>query len=194
MPRLQRLPLATFLPRKWRAGITIVVAVTAFAYAWWQQARPPAHPVQVPGPAPQTQTSQTPPPQTPTATTPTATTPTTPASASSPLVILNQTIRGEDDRIIYRGDVDLAPSLARIAAGTRDDHVNDGAFYRNFERRLPAQRDRDYYREFVVPTPGHRGVGPQRLVLGARGEAYYTPDHYQTFRKLNVMIPPSERP
>lgn len=185
MPRLQRLPLATFLPRKWRAGITIVVAVTAFAYAWWQQARPPAHPVQVPGPAP-----QQPPPQTQTQTPPT----TTPASSSSPLVIVNQTIRSEDDHIIYRGDVDLAPTLARIAVGTRDDHVNDGAFYRNFERRLPAQRDRDYYREFVVRTPGHRGVGPQRLVLGARGEAYYTPDHYQTFRKLNVTIPPSERP
>lgn len=31
-------------------------------------------------------------------------------------------------------------------------------------------------------------------VLGKRGEAYYTPYHYQTFRKLPVTIAQSERP
>ena len=38
-----------------------------------------------------------------------------------------------------------------------------------------------YYREYVVPTPGINGAGPQRIVVGRFGEWYYTPDHYKTF-------------
>ncbi|MBK9069412.1 MAG: ribonuclease [Myxococcales bacterium] len=183
-PRLRRLPIAQFVPPKWRAAITIVVAVAVFAFAWWQQSRQPQP--STPAQTPATTQPQSPPPIQAPATAP-------PADAAS-LTIPDQTIRNEDGRVLYRGDIDLAATLARIAAGARDEHVNDGAYYRNFERRLPAQHDRDYYREFVVRTPGHRGVGPQRLVLGNRGEAYYTPDHYQTFRKLPVTIAESERP
>lgn len=83
-------------------------------------------------------------------------------------------------REIALGTVDLRPTLQRIAAGQRDSHPNDGTVYRNLSRALP-QHPSGYYREFVVPTQGLRGPGPQRLILGDGGEIYYTYDHYQTF-------------
>ncbi|MDX2003639.1 MAG: ribonuclease domain-containing protein [Meiothermus sp.] len=107
-----------------------------------------------------------------------------PAQGGSSLVIKDQTIRAEDGRVVYRGDIDLAPALARIERGERDPHRNDGSVHRNREGRLPRQADRDYYREYVVRTPGLRSVGPQRLVIGKNGETYYTPDHYQSFVRV----------
>lgn len=107
-----------------------------------------------------------------------------PAQGAPSLVIKDQTIRAEDGRVVYRGDVDLAPALARIERGERDPHRNDGSVHRNREGRLPRQADRDYYREYVVRTPGLRSVGPQRLVIGKNGETYYTPDHYQSFVRV----------
>lgn len=38
-----------------------------------------------------------------------------------------------------------------------------------------------YYTEYVHPTPGILGPGPQRIVVGQGGEMYYTADHYKTF-------------
>jgi len=35
-----------------------------------------------------------------------------------------------------------------------------------------------------VRTPNMRHAGPQRLVMGAGGEIYYTADHYRTFRRI----------
>jgi len=32
---------------------------------------------------------------------------------------------------------------------------------------------------------GINGAGPQRIVTGNGGEIYYTPDHYQTFIRLD---------
>lgn len=120
--------------------------------------------------------------------TPTPTPRSIPRSQTSHIVA-EQVIYNEDGRIIYRGDVDLLPTLTRIAEGRRDEHETDGGYYRNYEKRLPVVRDRNYYREYVVRTNGYRGTGPQRLVLGGGGEVYYTPDHYQTFRKLDVRLP-----
>src|SRR5688572_12291560 len=51
----------------------------------------------------------------------------------------------------------------------------------NFERILP-RRDRGYYREYTVPTPGESDRGARRIVAGDGGEKYYTDDHYETFR------------
>ncbi len=45
-------------------------------------------------------------------------------------------------------------------------------------------RSPGYYREYVRPTPGVSGPGPQRIVVGRGGEMYYTSDHYQTFIPL----------
>ena len=102
---------------------------------------------------------------------------------SSNLVMKNMQIRDVDGSIAYRGDVDLAPTLARIKAGKRDSHNNDGSVFGNRERLLP-QKERGYYREYVVRTKGIRHAGPQRLILGKNGEIYYTHDHYQSFTKI----------
>ena len=111
-----------------------------------------------------------------------------PPQASEPTtgntVVRNMQIRDMDGSVAYRGDVDLGPTLARIEDGKKDPHENDGAVFGNRERLLPV-KERGYYREYVVRTPGIRHAGPQRLVIGKAGEVYYTPDHYQSFRKIS---------
>jgi filamentous hemagglutinin len=103
------------------------------------------------------------------------------ASVTGEYVMRNQTIYALDGRVAYKGDVDVKPTLDRIAQGVKDPHSNDGAVFGNFERRLPVKTDRQYYREYVIRTPGLREVGPQRLILGKGGEVYYTPNHYDSF-------------
>jgi filamentous hemagglutinin len=110
-------------------------------------------------------------------------TPTRRPETASRLVVRDVAVRDVDGRVAWRGNVDLAPVLARIEAGGRDPHRNDGGVFGNRERRLPEQR-RGYYREYVIRTPGITHAGPQRLVVGAGGELYYTPDHYDTFRRI----------
>ncbi len=87
-------------------------------------------------------------------------------------------------KVVFSGTMDLGPTLDRIARGETVPHRNDGAVFGNREARLP-KTPRDWYREYVVPTPGGRGPGPQRIVIGREGEAFYTPDHYGTFVPLN---------
>ncbi len=82
-----------------------------------------------------------------------------------------------------KGVVDLSETLARIAAGEAFPHRNDGSTFGNREGRLP-RKPRSYYKEYVHPTPGVNGPGPQRLVIGAGGDVWYTPDHYDSFRAV----------
>ena len=103
--------------------------------------------------------------------------------SAAELVMEDVQIYDLDGRVAYEGDVDLRPELERIEAGVSDPHENDGATFGNREGLLPEQ-SRGYYREFVVRTPGINHAGPQRIVLGEAGEAYYTPDHYETFRRI----------
>jgi guanyl-specific ribonuclease Sa len=91
--------------------------------------------------------------------------------------------------VLYRGPVDLQPTLERIVAGGRYPHRNDGGVFQN--RPPPGQREpalprqpQGYYREYVHPTLNTAGPGPQRIVVGRGGQFYYTPDHYQTFIPL----------
>ncbi|MDA8523437.1 RHS repeat-associated core domain-containing protein [Acidovorax sp. NCPPB 4044] len=79
-----------------------------------------------------------------------------------------------------QGTVDLQPTLDRIATGGRFPHRNDGSIFGNKEGLLP-QQSRGYYTEYVHPTPGFSGPGPQRIVTGQGGEVFYTPNHYRTF-------------
>jgi guanyl-specific ribonuclease Sa len=81
------------------------------------------------------------------------------------------------------GNVNVGPTLDRIRSGGSFPHRNDGAIFRNDQGLLPKQ-PAGYYREYVHPTPGVSGPGPQRVVVGKGGELYYTPDHYQTFIPL----------
>ena len=104
-------------------------------------------------------------------------------TTSGDLVVRGVEVRDLDGQVAWRGDVDLAPELARIAAGERDSHRNDGGVFQNREGLLP-DRSRGHYREYVVRTPGISHAGPQRLVIGADGEVFYTHDHYRSFRRI----------
>lgn len=116
-----------------------------------------------------------------------ARTPSDSATAKSetppPARVENQVIRRQDGVVLFRGTVDLQPTLDRIQRGERHPHRNDGAIFQNRERRLPAH-PAGYYREYVHPTPGDSGPGPQRVILGRGGDVWYTPDHYRTFRRI----------
>ncbi|RRZ86352.1 VENN motif pre-toxin domain-containing protein, partial [Erwinia sp. 198] len=89
----------------------------------------------------------------------------------------------------FSGTVDLKPTLDRIQTGGAYPHRNDGTTFQNRPDRvtgetgLPPQQP-GYYKEYVHPTPGISGPGPQRIVVGQKGETYYTNDHYKTFIRI----------
>ena len=97
--------------------------------------------------------------------------------------IENQTIHDQSGRVVFQGTIDLQPTLDRIAKGQQNSHRNDGTTFQNRERRLPAKPS-GYYKEYVHPTPNISGPGPQRVIIGKDGDIWYTPDHYQTFRRI----------
>lgn len=72
-------------------------------------------------------------------------------------------------------------TLALIRSGGPFRFSQDDRTFGNFERILPG-RDRGYYREYTVPTPGEPDRGARRIVAGNGGEKYYTDDHYGTFK------------
>lgn len=59
----------------------------------------------------------------------------------------------------------------------------DGIVFGNFEKRLPI-KERGYYHEFTVVTPGVKHRGARRIVTGKSGEKYYSDDHYKTFKRI----------
>lgn len=75
--------------------------------------------------------------------------------------------------------------IRRILQHQPHPYAKDGTTFHNREGRLPAQ-PRGYYREYTVPTPGERNRGARRLITGGDPPEiwYYTPDHYQTFRRI----------
>lgn len=87
---------------------------------------------------------------------------------------------------------EAAPVIARIQRGGRFVNRQDGSTFGNRERRLPL-KERGYYREYTVPTPGSRNRGARRIVAGqgrvgdvARsGEYYYTANHYRSFSRIS---------
>ena len=85
---------------------------------------------------------------------------------------------------IQKGWSYVGNTIERIKNKIPHLHKNDGIIFKNRENLLPCKPE-GYYKEFVHPTPGVKGAGPQRIVTGAQGEVYYTPDHYKNFSKLN---------
>ena len=79
--------------------------------------------------------------------------------------------------------VDARATLELIKAGGPFPYRQDGRVFSNREKRLPA-RQRGYYREYTVRTPGARDRGAHRIVAGSGGEYYYTDDHYRSFRRI----------
>lgn len=88
--------------------------------------------------------------------------------------------------------VDALPKEARqtlllIKGGGPFPYAKDGAIFGNYEKILP-KRQRGYYREFTVETPGRHNRGARRIISGGEpatsGEYYYTEDHYSSFRRI----------
>lgn len=96
--------------------------------------------------------------------------------------------------------------LMRLERGGPYRYDRDGAVFGNYERLLP-RRNRGYYREYTVDTPGLGHRGARRLVVGCHrdraadrppsgatfarfrecagpAEVYYTEDHYRSFRRV----------
>lgn len=150
--------------RSWRivrlAGIMVLVAVGLILSRQSDKppAEAPARPVTAPRPSP-------------------------PEATAPDAIVRDVKVRDLDGDIVFDGNVDLRPTLARIDAQERLDFRNDGSVFQNRERHLPSKPS-GYYREWVHPTPGVSGPGPQRIVTGTQGEAYYTPDHYRTFERV----------
>ena len=105
------------------------------------------------------------------------------SSSDTSVQVENQTIRNLDGRVVYKGTIDLKPTLDRIARGDANRHRNDGTSFQNRENRLP-RKPAGYYKEYVHPTPGENGPGPQRVIIGKEGEVWYSADHYKTFKKI----------
>jgi ribonuclease T1 len=75
-----------------------------------------------------------------------------------------------------------------IRAGGPFPYSKDGAVFGNREQILP-RRERGFYREYTVPTPGSRDRGARRIVCGGQRPTlpetcYYTADHYASFKLI----------
>lgn len=80
-----------------------------------------------------------------------------------------------------------AKTYALISSGGPFPYDKDGVVFGNRERLLPP-RNRGYYREYTVSTPGVGHRGTRRIVCGGERRTpevcYYTADHYASFRKI----------
>jgi ribonuclease T1 len=74
-------------------------------------------------------------------------------------------------------------TLQLIRKGGPYPYQRDGVAFGNYERLLP-QRNRGYYREYTVATPGAKNRAARRIIVGQIGEYYYTDDHYRSFRRI----------
>jgi ribonuclease T1 len=78
--------------------------------------------------------------------------------------------------------------MALIEKGGPFKYDKDGTVFGNREKLLPA-RQRGYYREYTVRTPGDSSRGARRIVCGgqqprAPDACFYTDDHYASFRQI----------
>lgn len=64
--------------------------------------------------------------------------------------------------------------------------VKGGKEYLNSNKKLPTNAT---YREYDIYAK-IKGVprGPERIVISSDGIAYYTPDHYETFYPMRVLL------
>lgn len=74
-------------------------------------------------------------------------------------------------------------TLGLIRKGGPLPYERDGTVFGNFEKLLPV-RERGYYREYTVATPGIKSRGARRIVVGGGREFYYTDDHYRSFQRI----------
>ena len=80
-------------------------------------------------------------------------------------------------------------TVALIQQGGPYPYRQDGTVFGNRERLLPI-RERGWYREYTVDTPGLSHRGPRRIVTGGHPprQWYYTADHYASFRSFTPPV------
>ena len=82
---------------------------------------------------------------------------------------------------------DLPPEASEtvdlIDAGGPFPYDQDGSTFGNYEGVLP-DRERGYYAEYTVETPGSPDRGARRIVAGDGGQLYWTEDHYDSFERI----------
>ena len=76
-------------------------------------------------------------------------------------------------------------TLALIKKGGPYPYRQDDVIFGNRERLLVAKQ-RNYYHEYTVQTPGSRDRGARRIVAGGTPptEFFYTDDHYRSFKRI----------
>ena len=74
-------------------------------------------------------------------------------------------------------------TIALIRTGGPFPYERDGVRFSNREKMLPL-RERGWYREYTVKTPGARDRGARRIVAGRDGTLYFTDDHYRSFKRI----------
>jgi ribonuclease T1 len=99
------------------------------------------------------------------------------AFAALPVLALQQDVR------LKELPVEARETLVLIKRNGPFPHARDGVAFGNREALLP-KRERGYYREYTVKTPGAKDRGARRIVAGRGGEYYYTDDHYRSFRRI----------
>lgn len=100
-------------------------------------------------------------------------------AAGATTTVLSDVTVVSKGKIVGQGNVYLRPTIEKIESGG----LRPRDTFTNREGLLPP-RPAGYYKEYVHPTEGINGPGSQRIVRGAGGEMYYTPDHYKTFVPL----------
>jgi ribonuclease T1 len=75
-----------------------------------------------------------------------------------------------------------------ILVGGPFPYDKDGTVFGNRERLLPP-KDRGWYREYTVRTPGARNRGAKRIVCGGKPPTqpeacFYSDDHYASFKRI----------
>ena len=101
-------------------------------------------------------------------------------------------VRGDHHTGLRSGTVALsslptqaADTVHLIQRGGPFPYRQDGVVFDNLEHRLPNE-PRGYYHEYTVRTPGSPDRGARRIITGKSGEYFYTADHYETFRRVDV--------
>lgn len=83
--------------------------------------------------------------------------------------------------------VQARETYALIFQGGPFPYDRDGVVFGNRERLLPV-RERGYYHEYTVRTPGARNRGARRIACGGPKKSpevcFYSDDHYASFRQI----------
>lgn len=111
---------------------------------------------------------------------------TKPAKAKATATPTRKAVRSQSGLpIIYYADLprEAQNTIKLIDKGGPFPYSRDGVEFQNRERLLP-RKDRGYYHEYTVITPGSDDRGARRIIAGENGELYYTDDHYDSFKEV----------